>query len=594
MFQPFIRSSNLPFTTSLPVPLSRVAEQICSILRASISKGMPAAAAVDEDASPDSGGACRPTKVARYEADGATKRVGGLSSRDAAQSVGAEDPEELFTDLELMEDSRAIDFSVRTLSGGGGCGGGGGGTPGGKGASSNGACGGGGGGGGNGSGARSKATISRCSWRGSSRSSRRPGNYYDWFLSKLEGKEAGIIRGDIDARGKSLGGGGGGGAGGAGEVGGGGGGGGGLQTATLAELLEMVHDMIEELDVDDDKLSKDRHTQGEGPRLASRVAVGLTMLCLWCARFDLSRDVADRFDGVLVARELPYCLLLLLYVSRGSSWCHYFDGETWFYVLQAQGLPIALSFAELNPSMLFALACSRILPLDSLSNSPIRRSHFTPTGLCSGLARCRRAAKASLSADQALAGGDRRGQQRRRGGSTKPPPGRPVAGAGEGRVPPPSGRGGGATQGHAPVVVPQEGRREVLGAPQHTVRLSLLVAPFLDEGTVRERPGGLVRPACWVRHGCRVRHSAASHAFGRSACGVFNLWCGAYVTGIEDAVNRHDIQQARAFGTGHQPNFCRRFVRQPTPQHFAKSVCRKKFELNPVVGLCSASISRRH
>lgn len=214
------------------------------------------------------------------------KRGGvGFSKReparlDAAQAaVGAastgNSTEELFTDLELMEDSRAIDFSVRTFSGasrsggGGGVGGGGGGAAarnnGCKGLSSGtGAC---GSSGGNNQSRERTVASSRPARRES-----RPGNYYDWFLSKLEGKEAGIIRGDIDARGQSLeggrgGGGRGGGVGGAvGEWAGEGAGGGALQTATLSELLDMVHDMVEELDVPDDGLSKDRHTQGESKR----------------------------------------------------------------------------------------------------------------------------------------------------------------------------------------------------------------------------------------------------------------------------------------------------------------------------------------
>lgn len=193
--------------------------------------------------------------------------VGQATAGAAASSTG-NNAEEFFTDLELMEDSRAIDFSVRTLSGSGRTGGGGGGGGGGSSTARNcgsegpsrgstGVCGSGGG-----SSTRSRE-LSVASNRFSSRRSR-AGNYYDWFLSKLEGKEAGIIRGDVDARGKSVESGGGGGVGGAvGEGAGDGAGGGGLQTAPLSELLEMVHDMVEELDVPDDGLSKDRHTQGE-------------------------------------------------------------------------------------------------------------------------------------------------------------------------------------------------------------------------------------------------------------------------------------------------------------------------------------------
>lgn len=211
-----------------------------------ISKGMPTK---DTDLLSATG---PPRKAARYEPGRGAKQ--GNPGSDAATSTTGGAADELFTDLELMEDSRAIDFSVRSFSGpaSGGAGGG----AGGRGPSNSGAC----GGGVAGSRASRAASASR-----SSVGSSRPGNYYDWFLSKLEGKEAGIIRGDIDARGKSV-------ARsppgeGSGAVGGAGGGGVGgvLQTAvtTQAELLEVVGDMVEELDVPDDALSKDRHTQGE-------------------------------------------------------------------------------------------------------------------------------------------------------------------------------------------------------------------------------------------------------------------------------------------------------------------------------------------
>ncbi|CAB1119583.1 unnamed protein product [Ectocarpus sp. CCAP 1310/34] len=222
--------------------------QVCAMLRMAISKGMPTPGTDSFSATGP------PPKAARYEPGrGGAKQDNPRS--DAATST-AGDADELFTDLELMEDSRAIDFSVRSFSGPGG-GGGAGGGPGSRGASTNsGAC----GGGVAGSRALRAASASRLSV-GSSR----PGNYYDWFLSKLEGKEAGIIRGDIDARGKRVvrspphGEGNGATGGGAGGV---------LQTAaTQAELLEVVGDMVEELDVPDDALSKDRHTQGAMRRL---------------------------------------------------------------------------------------------------------------------------------------------------------------------------------------------------------------------------------------------------------------------------------------------------------------------------------------
>lgn len=235
-------------------------------------------------------------KISRYDSETATgsatiKREGDVSSRGtgvarsqppvgkAGAAAAAGDAEELFTDLELMEDSRAIDFSVRTFSGpgvsGGGCSAAG--RAGGKGATSSGAGGSGGGEGGASKGSR--ALSNNAVFGRSSRGSSRPGNYYDWFLSKLEGKEMGIIRGDIDARGKSVKGGGAGGGAAAGGVGAAGDGdgddGGGLRTAMLPELLEMVHDMVEELDVPDDGLSKDRHTQGEGRRRLGEVCLGV-------------------------------------------------------------------------------------------------------------------------------------------------------------------------------------------------------------------------------------------------------------------------------------------------------------------------------
>lgn len=176
-----------------------------------------------------------------------TDAEGGQTS-----SVGVGD--ELFTDLELMEDSRAIDFSVRSFKSSNAeetaTGGRAGRTR--KGGGSGKSC--------------ASSTVGSGKRDGSCGS--RPGHYYDWFVSKLEGKGAGIIRGDIDARGKRVvrqGGGTGDVV--AGEAAGARGGeeddSNGLKNATLEELLEHVRDMVEELDVPDDHLSKDRHTQGE-------------------------------------------------------------------------------------------------------------------------------------------------------------------------------------------------------------------------------------------------------------------------------------------------------------------------------------------
>lgn len=260
-----------PPLPSLPASLA-LTNQICGILRMAIAKGMPTTAVREE--SPEGSGPR--LKVRRLEAcssrDGNGRRglvqrlstasgSGGGAAASPALGAGAGGSAgELFTDLELMEDSRAVDFSVRSFCGTGVSGSGGscGGAPartGNRGSMSAGAC------GGSAGGSTSRRAFSGTLSRGGHYSRRsRPGNYYDWFLSRLEGKEAGIIRGDIDARGKrvvppgpsSLQG-----------VTAAGGCGGGSQTATLAELLDMVSDMVEELDVPDDSLSKDRHTQGE-------------------------------------------------------------------------------------------------------------------------------------------------------------------------------------------------------------------------------------------------------------------------------------------------------------------------------------------
>lgn len=88
--------------------------------------------------------------------------------------------------------------------------------------------------------------------------------------------------------------------------------------------------------------------------------------------------------------------------------------------------------------------------------------------------RLRRHAEAALPADQAVAGGGGRGQHGR-GGPPESPPGRSVARTGGGRVPPPARGRRRAKEGNPPHVVAEEGRREVLGAPQHVVRLKFNV-----------------------------------------------------------------------------------------------------------------------
>ncbi|CAM9271119.1 unnamed protein product [Laminaria digitata] len=256
------RGDNTPFIrdTALLSFRHSFALNICSFLRGAIAKGMSALEAADSTISSDS----RPQAIRGETSNHAARNrhprgvtaefsVGGKASL-GGRGVG--DAEGLFTDLELMEDSRAIEFSVRSFARPGAAGVGSTGVgragAGGGGGESGGSCGGGGRGRARAGGG--KVMVSR--WSGS----RRTGHYYDWFLSKLEGKEAGIIRGDVDARGKSVVRKPAGGGGGAGDVGG-------LRAATLEELLDLVRDMVEELDVPDDFLSKDRHTQGVMRRL---------------------------------------------------------------------------------------------------------------------------------------------------------------------------------------------------------------------------------------------------------------------------------------------------------------------------------------
>lgn len=181
---------------------------MCALLREAIFKGNAAIKATGADCDARASGV----------STGLTATINGRAS-----SVEAEG--DIFTDLELVEDSRAIDFSVRSFSR----------SEADKGAAPN----------------RGKLTR-ECGGAGMLCGSRgaKSGHYYDWFVSKLEGKEAGIIRGDIDAHGKRVGniiqeG--------KGE---------GDSMASLEELLDLLHDMVEVLDVPDDGLSKDRQTQG--------------------------------------------------------------------------------------------------------------------------------------------------------------------------------------------------------------------------------------------------------------------------------------------------------------------------------------------
>lgn len=229
--------------------------QICSILRAAIARGVSSvhldSAVAFEDLR---------RQVTRSESRSAPTPDFNqvlLEARGATGvTIGAAD--EIFTDQELIEDSRTIDFSIGKSF----------------------------------SGARAGAAGclgKRCGGmekpgyslggvfddtstgaglrydRPVTLAPKRRGNYYDWFLSKLEGKEAGIIRGYVDLRGKSLvrpdgsvrk----------AGSVGieaGAQEDGERLAKAGVKELLDLAGDMIEELDVPDDHLSKDRHTQGD-------------------------------------------------------------------------------------------------------------------------------------------------------------------------------------------------------------------------------------------------------------------------------------------------------------------------------------------
>lgn len=190
----------------------------------------------------------------------------GQASSSGGTGAATTASDELFTDQELVEDSRAMNFSIgRSCSGRGGQTGGcsrkGGGDARTRGYSSS-----------SGvfgdhpstnvNGSRNLAIVV---------ASKRRGHYYDWFLSKLEGKEAGIIRGDVDAHGKSLvpsagdlrgAGFGTGGAGSSGAGVGRDGEGEGVRVAGFRELLHLAVDMIEELDVPDDHLARERHTQG--------------------------------------------------------------------------------------------------------------------------------------------------------------------------------------------------------------------------------------------------------------------------------------------------------------------------------------------
>lgn len=210
---------------------------MCALLREAIFKGN---AAVEVQATGARGG-CAADRDAR--ASGASA---GFTATESCRASSVEAEGNLFTDLELVEDSRAIDFSVRSFSR----------PEAGRGAAR-----------GNSNGGKQTRECGggRAFSAGTVRGSRgaRPGHYYDWFLSKLEGKEAGIIRGDIDANGKSV-------ARqniiqeGKGErtAGGEAADGIGLGMASLEELLDLLHDMVEVLDVPDDGLSKDRCTQG--------------------------------------------------------------------------------------------------------------------------------------------------------------------------------------------------------------------------------------------------------------------------------------------------------------------------------------------
>lgn len=236
--------------------------QICSILRTAIARGV---SSVHPDSPVASENPSR--QVSRSESQGVPTPGLNRVPVDAGGAAGVTTAttDELFTDQELMEDSRAIDFSIgRSFSGPGA----------GAGSCLGETC----------SGVRkagysvggvfddTSASAVLPSSRSMALASKKRGNYYDWFLSKLEGKEAGIIRGYVDARGKSLvrpnGGvhragsdarpdgsvGTGAGARENRDI---------LADASLKELLDLAGDMIEELDVPDDHLSKDRHTQGD-------------------------------------------------------------------------------------------------------------------------------------------------------------------------------------------------------------------------------------------------------------------------------------------------------------------------------------------
>lgn len=217
------------------------------MLRSAVAKGI---IALQPDASESRGS--RHGDALEEPERGSSSRPGETKiDGDHCGTVWSTEADQLFTDLELVEDSRAVDFAVQSYSEH--CS-----------HSTSNRCAGAGAAGSAGAAPDTRGSSSRNTAPGGGMRRPKTGHYYDWFLSKLEGQELGIIRGDVDARGKRLPGAGRGLEAAAGCAGGGAVDGrtDALRDFSLGELLDLVRDMIEELDVPDDSLSKDRHTQG--------------------------------------------------------------------------------------------------------------------------------------------------------------------------------------------------------------------------------------------------------------------------------------------------------------------------------------------
>ncbi|KAG5183419.1 hypothetical protein JKP88DRAFT_220624 [Tribonema minus] len=159
--------------------------------------------------------------------------VGGAAAGDAGTN---NEDSMLFTDLELVEDCRALNFSVQH--------------------------------------SRRSTGSERGLKTSTSTAERHHRHYYDWILERVEGRAEDILRGTVDARGIA--------------------GGVKLALSTAApesrqQLLSRLLSAVEELDVPDDDLSGDRHTQGSMRRAM------LLPLLRWRAAMD--ECAANRNDN---------------------------------------------------------------------------------------------------------------------------------------------------------------------------------------------------------------------------------------------------------------------------------------------------------